>query len=418
MKPKLAVETTWIAFGQIVPVLSALVSVRLLTEHLPLSEYGHLGLALTTATLVNQIIMGALAQGAGRFFVVASEQNSLGTYFLSVRRLLIGATSAVALLTVAASFLLASLGHGSQIATLVAVSVLSLFQGYKGAADAIQNAARHRQIVAGHNVLDAILRPAFALLLIRLFGNSALNVALGFAMSAALVAGSQYFFLSRLLKRPESASIDAAHWTREIWRFSWPFSAWGLFTWGQQVSDRWSLEMFSSSENVGLFLVLFQLGYQPVSLVVSMGITLLAPILFERSGDASDEERRHGAATLTRRSALIAALATVCAFAIGALFHRSLFSLLVGTEYRSVSVYLPWVLLAGGLFAVGQILSLGPMSELRSRALLVPKVGTAMIGLFLNVFGAAYAGLAGVISAMVVFSLVYALWMLALQRRD
>ena len=32
-------------------------------------------------------------------------------------------------------------------------------------------------------------------------------------------------------------------WRQQIWKYSWPFTAWGVFSWAQQVSDRWALQV-------------------------------------------------------------------------------------------------------------------------------------------------------------------------------
>jgi hypothetical protein len=73
--------------------------------------------------------------------------------------------------------------------------------------------------------------------------------------------------------------------------------------------------------------------------------------------------------------------------------------------------------LAGGIFAVGQVLSLKQMGDIQINLLIAPKIATASIGLALNVLGAAFAGIEGVIAAMVAFSLIYAAWMVFLSYR-
>lgn len=47
-------------------------------------------------------------------------------------------------------------------------------------------------------------------------------------------------------------------------------------------------------------------------------------------------------------------------------FHGWIFQLLVAEPYRSMSRWLPWMILAGGLFAAGQILALKQMAEMKT----------------------------------------------------
>jgi hypothetical protein len=96
--------------------------------------------------------------------------------------------------------------------------------------------------------------------------------------------------------------------------------------------------------------------------------------------------------------------------------HEWIFRLLVAAEFRSVSHLLPWVVLAGGLFAAAQMLALKLMTDLRSGAMIGAKVVTAILGILFNIYGASVAGLTGIAISGVAFSVVHFLWMLQLSR--
>jgi len=69
------------------------------------------------------------------------------------------------------------------------------------------------------------------------------------------------------------------------------------------------------------------------------------------------------------------------------------------------------MILAGGLFSAGQLLSLKLVSEFNSRSMLSVKVGTALLGLILNILGAWAYGIKGVVGSMVIFAISYFVWM-------
>mgnify|MGYP005864662281 CR=1 FL=1 len=184
----------------------------------------------------------------------------------------------------------------------------------------------------------------------------------------------------------------------------------------QQVSDRWALESFASTADVGQYAVLFQLGYSPIIIVTGMATAFLAPILFQRSGDATNAVRNAGVNQLTWKLAYLALVLTGLVTLFTFVAHNWLFSFLVASEYRSMSFLLPWVVLAGGLFAAGQTLSLKLMSEMKTRALATAKITTALLGVGLNIIGALLAGLDGVVFALVAFSASYLLWIIFLTR--
>ena len=79
--------------------------------------------------------------------------------------------------------------------------------------------------------------------------------------------------------------------------------------------------------------------------------------------------------------------------------------------YHSISYLLPWVVLAGGLSAAGQMLSLKFMSEMKSSKLTLIKITSAVIGVLCNLVGAAFMGMQGVVIGLVVCSGIYLLWM-------
>lgn len=413
---RLSGEGAWILLGQAATVAGALVLVRVLTEHLDPAVYGELALGLTVAGLLQQVVLGGVTAGASRFYAVAAERGDLGGYRLGAARLL--GLAAAAILTggvlVTGGLWLSGLEAWAGLAA--AASLLALLTGTNGVLNAVQNAARRRPVVALHQSLESWLKIALALAAVLWLGAGATPVVLGYAAAAALVLASQLVFLRRTVPASAPVASGDGRWLREIWLYCWPFSAWGVFTWMQQASDRWSLEAFASTGEVGLYAVVFQLGYVPATLLLSMAMAFLGPIFFQRSGDAADAERVAGVHRLAWRFLAAALAVTGLAFGAALALHGWLFGFLVSAEYREVSYLLPWVILAGGLFAAAQMLALKLMSEMKTRELLVPKIATALAGVAFNVVGALLAGLHGVVGGLLAFAVCYLLWMLWIGR--
>jgi O-antigen/teichoic acid export membrane protein len=81
--------------GQLAAVSGALLGVRLLTELLDPAAYGELALAMTVATLVNQVLLGPIGGGITRFYAPAQEQSALGDYLRASSRLVLLATAVI-----------------------------------------------------------------------------------------------------------------------------------------------------------------------------------------------------------------------------------------------------------------------------------------------------------------------------------
>ena len=413
---RLAKEGSWILIGQIATVAGSLVLVRVLTEYLEPAQYGQLNLGLTVAALVNQVVMGGVSNGISRFYSIASEANDLPAYLAASRRLMAYATVAAVAIALLLVVGLLGLGFSQWMGLTAAALLLSVLTGFNAAMNGIQNAARQRSVVAFHGGLDAWLKILFAVGVMFWLGSTSTAVVLGYVLSSLLVIGSQFFYLRRLIPPLGEKRHATADWGRQIWVYSWPFSVFGIFTWAQQVSDRWVLQTFATTADVGLYAVVFQLGYVPIGLVTGIAVSFLAPVFYQRSGSATDSTRNTAVHRIAWQITLACLLITALAFVLTTCLHEWLFDLLVASKYHSVSYLLPWMVLAGGLFAAGQMLALKLMSDMKSSAMTTAKVVTAILGVILNLYGAMYFGVDGVVAALVAFSVIYLIWMVWLAR--
>lgn len=408
---RLAKEGAWILTGQIASVVGALVLVRVLTEYIEPAQYGQLALGLTLAGLVNQVVMGGITAGIGRFYSIAAEGNDLPGYLRASRWLMGFAAIAVAVIALVFMAGLLWFGYSQWVGLAAAALVFSMLSGYNASLSGIQNAARQRAIVAFHGGLDAWLKILLAVGVMLWLGSSSTAVVLGYALSSLLVTCSQLFFLRRLIRLQNNKPQPCSNWAPQIWAYSWPFSVFGVFTWMQQISDRWALQTFASEHEVGLYAVVFQLGYVPIGLATGMAMTFLGPILYQRSGSATDRNRNMSVHRIAWRITFAGLLITALVFVLTFLLHEWIFQVLVSTKYHAVSSLLPWMVLAGGIFAAGQMLALKLMSEMKSAVMTTAKIVTAILGVGLNIYGASQFGLQGVVVALVAFSCIYFFWM-------
>ena len=101
---------------------------------------------------------------------------------------------------------------------------------------------------------------------------------------------------------------------------------------------------------------------------------------------------------------------TFLAFIFTCIFNKEIFELFVSLKFRSAAHLLPWMLLSGGMFAGGQLMSLQLMSDMRPRLMTQVKIVTALLGVSLNLIGAYFYGMLGVVIALLGFSVIYFVW--------
>lgn len=410
-------EGSWIVLGQIATVLGSLVLVRVLTERLDPSQYGRLALGLTVAVLVNQVIMGGVSHGIARYYSIAAEKNELSDYMSASHRLLMYATVAVAAVGMALIGVILWLGYLRWAGLAAATLVFSVLSGYSAAISGIQTAARQRAIVAVVDGGGVWLKIVIVRCILFWAGSSGTAVVAGYAVSSLVITFAHFFFLRRIVPRHEKKKVNGIKWTRQIWSFSWPFSTWGIFTWGGQSSERWALALLASAHEVGLLSVLRQLGYTPIILLTGLSATFIGPILFQRSGDALNRVRNRNVHRLVWRITLACLLLTLAGFLFTLGLNGLIFRCLVAGKYNSPAPLLPFMVLAGGLFAAGQMLSLKLACEMRPASQIRVKIITSLFAIGLNFYCGAVAGLKGIIAALVIFGAVYLLWMIRLTYR-
>lgn len=414
-------EFFWVGLGQGVAALGGVVGVRLLTAYLNPRSYGELALAMTIVLFSQQLILGPLGQAFMRYFAPSQQAKDVNSFLRATSDLIMQATGVILVLAFLAVVGLWAFGQSRWVWIVALASLLSLLTGYNSGLDGIQNAARHRIVVAWHQGIGQWLRFAMAVFLIAIMGPSSTPALLGYSLGAALVLTSELVFLNKLLLRdlPRTGNNDheVKDCMQQMRRYAWPFAGWGLFTWAQLASDRWALQAFASTGVVGLFAALFQVGYNPIFLLSGLIMQLVAPILFSWAGDASDATRLDRAYRLNYMLLLGAVGITILGTTLAFILHRQIFRLLVAPQYRQVSWLLPFMVLASGLFASGQIACVPFMITGDTQRLLAPKIGTAGLCVLLNFVGAYGFGLTGVVLANATFSMVYLIWVSILARR-
>ena len=408
---RLAKEGSWIVVGQIASVTASLVLVRMLTEHLEPTQYGQLALALTLGTLVCQVAFSGAMPGIMRYYAIAAEKGEASEYFVAARRMMLYGTSVALGLSAVLLLGLPLFGKVDLLGLTAITIIFSVLGSYNSTQSMIQNAARQRQVIALHGCLDAWLKIFFAVGLLTWLGNSAKVVVIGYIASLLLVLGSQAIFIRRLIPRKPTQADKPNPWMGQIWLYSKPFVFFNFSTWIQASSDRWALDTFATTQDVGLYAVLIQLGYSPISMVAGLMTALIGPILFQRSGDTTDHSRNTGVHRRAWQLTFIALFFTLLACLLAYGLHDWIFRLLVAAQYRSVSYLLPWMILAGGLFSAGQVLSLKLMSDLNTKALMWPKIITSIVGALLSFAGAYRMGLNGVVYAAVAFAALQFVWL-------
>ncbi|MEB3234628.1 MAG: hypothetical protein VKM98_04290 [Cyanobacteriota bacterium] len=419
---RILLETIQVMVGQGLAMVGSLALISVLSQHLEPPAFGALALGLTGSLLVNQAITSGTTAAIGRFFSPANEAADLPSYLQACGQLLWRDQRRIAVIGAAAVLGLLLSGHRNWSALALGSGVVAMASSCSFALSAVLTGGRHRLLASALAALDPWLKLLLLAVCWRRWSPEPASTLLIYGLSTGLLAVAAAVIVRRvlglpLLRRAGRTTGAVDRWLPQMQTYARPYSRFGLLTWMQQASDRWALQAWSGPVAVAHYAVVYQLGYSPLGMVSNMLNTLLAPILYGRAGDASDHGRNLSVQRLVRRLTLLGLLLSAAAFAVALLLHRWLLALLVAPAYQDSAVWFPWMVLAGALFSVGQLIALRFTSDNRTAELGRIKSLSAVLGLLFNAVGAYRFGIAGVVVAQNLFSVLYLLWMIHLGLR-
>jgi O-antigen/teichoic acid export membrane protein len=219
-------------------------------------------------------------------------------------------------------------------------------------------------------------------------------------MAVLLASIGRCAAVGRLPLEPSRSARSVRTWRRRLLKYLLPFSTWGVFTWAGTASDRWALALHASTHDVGLYAVLYQLGYFPCVLLGDAIQQFLGPVLFGRIGDGADPQRLAHALGWHRSMFWPVVLLFACGWLVAWKFAGPIVGLLAAPDYRAYASGLPLLVAAGALFSLGQILALAIIGTCGSAALLPAKIGCAVLAVVANFAAVRWAGPEGLLLAM------------------
>lgn len=387
--------------GQFAASIGALVLVKVLTERLPPAAYGTLTLALTVVTLVTQVGLGGINAACSRYYAIAVEQSSTAAFLAAMKRIVGVAIAAGLGIALVLAVALPIFGGYSYLWIGIAACAYAVFAGCSSIMNNVLNSARWRAAASLHQAMDPWGRIVLVAIVTWIWTASVEVVLAAFCSAALGLMISQVGYLRKLMSSSPAATGGAERMLGDILSFSLPFLPWTLMVWLQQVSERWFLQLYAGPADVGIYAVLYQLGYAPVVMIYAVAIRFLQPIVYAKASASNDGLAVEGH---VKKAMLIGLASGLVAIVATAILHRQIFSLLVGKDYATHSYLLPWFVFAGSLFGLGEILLMKMQTEMKSIRLSKVKTLMGLMGLVLNFAGAYGWGLNGVVAATLTFS--------------
>jgi len=404
-------EGIWALTGHASLLLGILFSIKILSQEMGPSLYGEFVLGISIAQLFQTFFFGSKFDGILRFGTVATGFEERVSYAKVVNKVLVDASKLCLLsglvVTVA---VYTALGKTWSLLVLATV-IYAVASGVSTALGGFVNALRERRILALNQGTESWIKVFFAFGLIQISESKAVFALLGYALACSVSVIFLSIWLCRRIEFDLRFSGLEAVSDHVIRSYTKGFGLMGVFLWFQSYTDRWALKYFSSSSEVGIYSVAFAFGYSPLVAIVNLSMQIAVPIVYKSAGETPD----FSSCQKILRSVDLLGLSMFSISAILALaalcFEEMIVDILLGEGYRDAASLMPLLLLAGGLFAVGETKAIFLNAIFKNKLQIGPKLSLAIFGAILTGFFTFYFGSVGAAWAVLSVSLIYACWM-------
>lgn len=410
-------EILWVFAGYASVFLVNIALVKLLTNAMSPSDYGLLALLVSLGTFASQISTNYSFPGITRNYLIAKEKGNLiefsgGALSSSKRSLLIYVFSSL-ILTIVLFFS----GIIESLLALMYLFLLRFFLSIFNIQNALLNIIRKRIAVSIVELSHAFVKLGIIFLLIKGFQDSLkVTWVLQAYLLSVIIGLIIQFFITRITGLYPKKEAKSHHrneqdiWKKKILAYSRPFFYYNIFTWFQSSVDRWSLELFSSRDLVGIYTGYFQLSYMPMTILSTLIVTYISPILFEISGDGQDATRNEKTKKMILKLVHYSLLLVLILAILGYYLRNQFLDLFLPTAYTQYSYALPLFIIAGGLFSISQLMEMKLKSDMNSQALLIPKITNSVLCILFAMFGAYYFDFYGVVFGLLLFTIINFIW--------
>ena len=402
-------EAIFTISGRFVSIFLVIGATKFLTTFLSEADYGQLALYNVTATLPSTFYFGPLGQGILRLFPVANEKSELNAFHHQYHRLYMQGAQIVLILGLIGSALCWFYGSTSWSLALILMVVISTVGSFNTFRYGLQNSIRKRMLSMGLETGDRVLQQTLAIFLLWCISGNPLIVLVGYALSSFIFLLINRYYYHKSFPETADRPSDSGDKTYRamILQYSWPFILFGIFAWFQNASDRWALEILHSTELVGQYAVLNQIGFQSLGLLFGSISYFLFPILFNKQRSIQSKKQFDDANHINNWYLWFNVGLTAFLFLIFWLFGEEVIRLLSAEKYVKLAGYLPLMVIAGGLFNFGQNYTNRFMLAMQTRLLLYPKIIAAVLGVILNFILGYRMGLQGLIIGTVLTQFIY-----------
>ncbi|PKP61715.1 hypothetical protein CVT91_02155 [Candidatus Atribacteria bacterium HGW-Atribacteria-1] len=361
---------------QIVPAIVGIVSIPIITRLFPPEDYGNYVLVMATIGVLSTFT-GWLSMSIVRFYPIYEKVRKLGQFYANIIKLSIisiGIISLVFLSTLL--FAKAYISKNLYFLMWIAIFVFAFTSFFNTILDFLR-VKRQVTWYSGFIMWESITRIGFAILLIIVFNFGIIGLFWGSILSLTIALP---FLWKKGIGKVSLRSNISIPLTLEMARYSFPLIAGNLAAWILSLSDRFVLNFFRGSQEVGIYSASYAISEKSIMLLGALFLLASGPISINIWENEGAEKSQEFVSKVTRYY-LIACFPAV----IGLIILASpLIRILTAQEYYEGYKIIPLVSLGAFFLGLQQRFQAGPVFYKKTNFVMYSIIASGLMNLGLN----------------------------------
>lgn len=362
-----------------IPALVSLVSVPLFTSVIPPADYGAYYLLSSVAILGSNVSIGWLSSSAVRFYWPLRKEGQVSEYLATIVWSALAALVSTAIGAGAVAWLARAHLSDTVLKLLPIALVYFVVNFLTDLLAQILRAAKQSSAFARVQIVGAILSTVLSVVLVWWGHAGAAGLFAGGALGWLLLAPWMFRSLSGL------GSLAPSHISRpliaQFAAYGLPMIPVGVSSWALILIDRFVIQSFNGSAEVGLYSVAYSLGEKLVQLVTVPLLLTMTPSLVEVYESQGQRLAEKVQTQFVRYFALVTApILFGLAASAGTIMH-----VFTGSDYWSAAPVLPIVAAGAAFSSFSQIATAGLALHKRTNLIMANALTAAAFNLVANV---------------------------------
>ena len=388
-------DGVWVASTQVLSALGQLFGIRILTEILPPSVFGELGLWLGAIALIALGLANPTIQALLRFYPEYLKGNQGGVIRRAATRQLLTIILWISPILIALMLIALAYEWVDSMVLFLLIGLI-LVDIARMQYMALLNAVRAQRAYGVWAVAESWVRPLVAWVAVVKFGVSTDTVLAAFLLATI----TTLLVMRRYVPRSVSTVITPSpELTNRIWQYTLPLLPLGLLGWVSGMADRYIIGALLTSDDVGLYVAVYGLASRPMLILGSIVETTVRPA-YQSSVVQGDYG---GANQYLRKWLLLVLLISCIALIVASVGHVWLAQLLLGEPYRGASYLFPWIVGGYALLIISHIPTRICYANGATKRVLAIEASSAVLAVILGYVFINSAGLIGAAIAIPIY---------------